>query len=101
MVVRRTREIAIRRALGATGASVTRLVVREVAAASACGIGAGLFVSLWLSRGLVSVLYGIRPTDPATLLVAAVELLAIVLLAATRPAARAARIEPAAALRIE
>jgi predicted permease len=100
-VVRRTREIAIRRALGATGASVTRLVVREVVTAGACGIAAGLLVSLWLSQGLVSVLYGISPTDPLTLLVAAASLLAIVLVAATRPALRAVRIEPAAALRVE
>jgi ABC-type lipoprotein release transport system permease subunit len=58
-------------------------------------------VSLWLSQGLVSVLYGISPTDPLTLLVAAASLLAIVLVAATRPALRAVRIEPAAALRVE
>jgi hypothetical protein len=100
-VVKQTREIAIRVALGATGASATRLVVRETLVAAACGIVAGVIASAWLSGGLESLLFGIDPTDPATVAVAAAGLLAIVLGTALVPARRAARIQPATALRIE
>lgn len=100
-VVKRTREIAIRLALGATRAGVTGLVVREVLVAASCGVIVGLMASLWLSATLESLLYEVRPADPATFLVTAAGLLAIVFAAAILPALRAARIAPASALRIE
>jgi predicted permease len=100
-VVKRTREIAVRLVLGASGSGVTRLVMRETLAAGACGVVGGVIASVWLSRALESLLYDVRPADPATLLLTAVSLLGIVLVAALLPAIRAARIAPAAALRIE
>jgi len=100
-VVKRTRELAIRLALGATGANVTRLVILEAVAAGVCGVMAGVIASVWLSRTLESLLYGVRPADPATLALTAATLLGIVLAAAILPAIRAARIAPASALRSE
>jgi ABC-type antimicrobial peptide transport system permease subunit len=100
-VVKRTREIAVRLTLGATGPGVTRLVVRDAVAAGTSGVVAGVIASVWLSRALESLLYDVRPADPATLLLTGASLLGIVLGAAVLPAIRAARIAPAMALRIE
>ena len=68
-VVTRTREIAIRLALGATGERVTGLVVFDAMTAGACGVAGGVLASVRLSRALESLLYGVRPADPMTLLV--------------------------------
>jgi ABC-type antimicrobial peptide transport system permease subunit len=100
-VVKRTREIAVRLALGATGPGVTRLVMRDALAAGTGGVVAGGFASVWLSGALESLLYDVRPADPTTLLLTAASLLGIVLGAAIVPALRAARIAPATALRAE
>jgi predicted permease len=100
-VVKRTQEIAVRLTLGATGSSVTRLVVREAVAAGACGVTVGAIASVWLSQALQNLLYGVPAGDPTTLSIAAAGLLAIVISAAILPAFRAARIAPANALRIE
>jgi putative ABC transport system permease protein len=100
-VVKRTREIAIRLALGATGEGVTTLAVRDALTAATCGVVAGVIASVWLSRALESLLYGIPAADPTTLLLTAASLLGVVLGAAMLPAIRAAHIAPATALRIE
>lgn len=100
-VVKRTREVAVRLSLGATRASVSWLVVRDALTAAVCGAIGGVIASVWLSSALESLLYGIRPADPTTLLLAATSLLGIVIGAAVLPAIRTGRIEPAAALRIE
>jgi predicted permease len=100
-VVKRTREIAVRLALGATGPRVTRLIAGDASAAATCGVTVGLVAASWVSRGLTSLVYGIEPTDLATLLIAATGLLAVALGAAILPARRAARISPAVALRDE
>lgn len=100
-VVRRTHDIAVRLAIGAGRRRVVVLVVRDALAAGTCGVIGGLIASIWLSRGLDSLLFGIRPADVATLLLAGASLLGIVLGAALVPAMRAARIEPATALRID
>jgi predicted permease len=100
-VVKRTREVAIRLALGATGNDVTRLVVRDAVAAAACGIASGIIASVWLSRALESLLYGLHAADSLTLVVTAAGLLVSVLAAATLPGIRAGRIAPATALRME
>jgi hypothetical protein len=100
-VVKRTREIAIRLALGATGPGVTRLIVGDTLLAGALGVVAGIVASVWLSKSLTSLLYGVPPADPSTLVLTGVSLPAIVLGAAVLPAIRAAHVEPATALRIE
>jgi putative ABC transport system permease protein len=100
-VVKRTREIAIRLALGATVESVRRLVVRDAVTAAACGVSSGVIASVWLSRALESLLYGIRAADPMTLSLTAAGLLGVVIGAAMLPAIQAGRVTPATALRIE
>jgi len=98
-VTRRRTEIGVRMALGADAAGVVRLVLGRVALLLAAGVLAGAALSLWLSRFVEALLYGLRPRDPLTLAGAAVVLVAVGLLAAGLPARRAARIDPAQVLR--
>jgi predicted permease len=98
-VSRRRSEIGIRMALGASPGHVVRLVVSRVALLVGIGAVAGIAASLWLSRFVVPLLYGLEPRDPATLLGAVVVLAAVGLAAGAVPAIRAAGIDPAAVLR--
>jgi len=100
-VVTRTREIGIRMALGASGARVLRQVIGESAVLTMIGIGAGVPVALWISRGAAALLYGVRPADPWTYAVLAIALAGIALSASWIPARRAARVDPVVALRYE
>lgn len=100
-VSRRTGEIGIRMALGALRGEVVRMVLREVFVLAAVGLSAGMAVSLGTSRFIASLLYGIKPNDPAALVLAVVTLLAAAHLAAYIPARKAARMDPMAALRHE
>jgi predicted permease len=100
-VVKRRREIAIRLALGATRRAVTELVVHDTLIAGTCGIAAGIVASVWLSKSLTSLLYGVPPADPSTLLITSAMLVVVLAGSAILPGIRAARIAPAAALRIE
>jgi putative ABC transport system permease protein len=98
-VSRRRTEIGVRMALGADASGVVRLVLRGAASLLAAGIAIGTAASL-LAAGLVrSLLYGLEPRDPLSLVTAAVALVAVGLLAAALPARRAARIAPAEVLR--
>ena len=95
----RTQEIGIRMALGAGRGDVARLVVRQGAAIALLGGGIGLAGALAATRVLRSLLYGVEPADPVTF-TGLVALLALAVVAANWiPARRAARIDPAAALR--
>src|SRR5918994_6828032 len=100
-VSRRTREIGIRMALGAARRSVLWMVLREVAVMLVAGIVIGLPVAIALSRFVQSQLYGLSPTDPATLVVASTLLSAVAMLAGYVPARRATRVDPMLALRYE
>ena len=100
-VTRRTRELAIRIAIGAPAASVFRLVTRYGVTVALVGILAGSVAALGLARGLSSLLYGVAPTDPATVACSAAAVLVVALLACARPAWRATRVDPMAALRAE
>ncbi|HXG90425.1 MAG TPA: ABC transporter permease [Vicinamibacterales bacterium] len=100
-VSRRTREIGIRIALGAERKTVVWLVLREVAMLTVVGIGLGVPGALALSRLVRSQLFGIEPSDPLTLAIAAVTLAAVGLLAGYIPARRAASVQPVLALRYE
>lgn len=100
-VARRTREIAIRRAIGASASHVRVLVAREAATAAGLGAIIGFAVGTWLSRTLQSFLYGIHPGDALSLVSAAAVMLAVVVIAAWIPARRALRLSPTIALRTE
>jgi putative ABC transport system permease protein len=100
-VTRRTREMAIRMALGAGRGQVLRLVLNEGLAVSAIGVGAGLIAAIALNRVMAGFVYGISATDPLTLASASVLLTAVALFASYIPARRAATVDPIVALRYE
>jgi putative ABC transport system permease protein len=100
-VVRRTREIGIRLALGAVPSSILRFVAREGAALGACGIAIGVVLWLAVSRALTGMLFGGTPMDPATLVQAGAVLALATLLAGFFPARRATRVDPTVAMRTE
>jgi putative ABC transport system permease protein len=101
MVRKKTREIGIRMALGASRAGVRNLILRQTAVMAVSGCFVGLAISIACTRYLGSLIYGIRPTDPGTLVVASVVISAIALLASYIPAMRAMRVDPMIALRDE
>ena len=100
-VSQRTREIGVRIALGAGGGDVVRLAVTQAIRATAVGGAIGLLVALALARALSSLLFGVKPLDPASLGEAVMVLLAVATLAAWLPARRAAAVDPMEALRTE
>jgi predicted permease len=100
-VARRTREIGIRMALGAERGRVLWLVLKEVALLAVIGVTAGLLIAFYVGRQVESQLFGLSPTDPASLAGAVGLLLTVALLAGFIPARRATRIDPLVALRTE
>jgi predicted permease len=100
-VARRTSEIGVRMALGAQPRQVRLMVLRESGWLALAGIAAGIGASIGLARLVRAMLYGLTPTDPATLIGTACLLFAMALAAAYGPARRASRIDPMQALRHE
>jgi predicted permease len=100
-VARRTREIGVRVALGATGRRIVGSLVRETLLLAAVGVAAGILAALAMSRVVQSLLYGLGPADPMILGGAAVVTLLIAMIAAAVPARRAASVDPLIALRSE
>ena len=100
-VARRTREIGIRIALGATSRNVAALVLREGLLTALAGLAIGLLLALACGQLVSGLLYQVSPFDPATIAVAAAALAAATLLATYFPARRATRIAPLEALRTE
>jgi putative ABC transport system permease protein len=100
-VAQRSRELAIRSALGATRQNLLRLVVRDGLAVALPGLAVGLVMSAWMSELLAAELFGTSPHDPATFLGVPLTLLGVVMLASLLPAARAARTTPIGALKEE
>jgi putative ABC transport system permease protein len=98
-VARRRPEIGIRMALGADPAGIVRLVLSRVSRLIGLGVLAGISVSLWAATFVASLLYGLEPRDPATLIGAASILAAVGIFAGWLPAWRASRIDPAEVLR--
>ena len=100
-VARRTSEIGLRMALGATARHVRGLVLREAMAMAAVGLFIGLPAAFAAGRLARSLLYGVAPGDPLLLVMAGLFLIGVMLLAAYVPARRATRIDPMTALRSE
>ncbi|MDB6041347.1 MAG: efflux pump, inner rane subunit [Verrucomicrobiales bacterium] len=106
-VARRTIEIGIRQALGATRRQIARPILREALGLAATGVVIGTLLTLALTRGIRSPpseaggLYGVGPADPVTFCGAAILFLVVALLAAWIPARRATRVDPMVALRNE
>ena len=98
-VSRRRTEIGVRMALGADAAAVVRLVMTRLAVLLSAGIALGAVASLWASKFVGALLYGLEPNDPTTLVTAALVLTTVAALAAWLPARRAAAIDPARVLR--
>jgi predicted lysophospholipase L1 biosynthesis ABC-type transport system permease subunit len=100
-VTRRTGEIGVRMALGATRPGVMALVFREVALVGAAGVATGTLGALALGRLVTGMVFGLKPGDPRVLLAASAVLVAVAAIAAWFPARRAASMDPTAALRHE
>jgi ABC-type antimicrobial peptide transport system permease subunit len=97
-VRQRTREIGVRIALGATGSQIRLMVVRLASIPLGAGLVTGAVSALLLGRWLRSLTFGISPSDPRVVLIAAALLTTTALVAAWLPARRAARIEPRIAI---
>jgi predicted permease len=100
-VTQRTREVGLRMALGAQPGEVVRMIVLESLVPVLIGMLIGLFGALGMARLIASLLYGVAPSDPASIALAAGAMLAVALLAAAIPARKAGHVEPMTALRYE
>jgi ABC-type antimicrobial peptide transport system permease subunit len=100
-VTRRTQEIGIRIALGASSRGVQGRIVMQTLSLAALGLTIGAAVSSGLARTLSGLLYGVTYGDPFTFLTAAAVLLGVAVLAGYLPARKASRIDPMIALRAE
>ena len=101
LVSQRTQEIGIRMAVGATPVGIALQVQKQAGLWIGAGIVGGLVGSLALTRTLRGLLYGIEPGDPVSFATAVITLVIVAALAIYAPAHRAARVDPAAALRSE
>jgi ABC-type antimicrobial peptide transport system permease subunit len=100
-VARRTGELGIRLALGASRKAVVWLVLRQELAVIGAGVAAGLLLSWLAGHAITSLLFDLSPHDPKTILGAAVVLLLVSISAAMKPAWHAAQVDPNEALRVD
>ncbi|HYP15117.1 MAG TPA: FtsX-like permease family protein, partial [Bryobacteraceae bacterium] len=101
MVARRRNEIGLRMALGAGRGSVVRLVLREAVLLLTVGFVVGGLLAVWAGRAIETMVFGLKPYDPMTMLAAMAMLAAVALAASYGPARKAASLDPMAALRDE
>ena len=97
----RTRELAVRIALGATPSAVVRMLTTQGVTVTGFGIAGGLVLFVIVARALKSLLFGVASTDPVTLVSASLLLVGIAALASWIPARRTSRVDPADVLRAE
>jgi putative ABC transport system permease protein len=100
-VSQRRQEIGIRMALGAGKGEVLKMVISQGIKLSLIGVAIGLAGALGLTRFLSSLLYGVKPNDPLTLVAVSALLMAVAFLASYIPARRATKVDPLEALRHE
>jgi ABC-type antimicrobial peptide transport system permease subunit len=100
-VARRTREIGIRLALGASAGNVLWLVLRETMLVLIVGIAIGLPAALGAAQLIEGLLFGLTPADPLTIILATLVMIVISAVAGYLPARRASRVDPMVALRYE
>ena len=100
-VARRTRDIGIRLALGAPRGKVLSMVLKESLFTVAAGLVVGVVATFATTRFVSSLLFGLTPTDPATVAGAALLLIGVAALAGYIPARRATKVDPMVALRWE
>ena len=100
-VNRRSSEIGIRMALGAERGRIARMILHETLLLVACGLVFGVPAAVLASRLIASQLFGLKSSDPVTLLAACVLMAAVTMMASYLPARRAASVDPMQALRSE
>jgi len=100
-VAQRDREIGVRLALGASPATVGGMIVKDGVQMALFGVVPGIVLAWLAARWMSSLLFGVQPSDPATIAVVALLCFGTAVAACVRPALRAARIQPLAALREE
>jgi predicted permease len=100
-VSQRTREIGVRSAIGASRGQIASLIVRQGLWKGGIGVALGLIGAALLSRSMTTLLFNVRPTDPAVYAAVSFVLIGVALLASYLPARRASRIDPLIALREE
>jgi predicted permease len=101
MVIQRTKEIGIRMAIGAERVDVLRMILREATVLTVTGLVIGTALALASAQAAKSLLFGLKPRDPLTLVMAVVALSAVAALASFLPAYRASKLDPLTALRYE
>jgi putative ABC transport system permease protein len=101
MVVQRTKEIGIRMAIGAERVDVLKLILNEATLLTVTGLVIGAGLALGAAQAAKSLLYGLKPRDPITLVAAVVVLSAVAAFASFWPAYRASKLDPLIALRYE
>ena len=101
MVLQRTKEIGIRMAIGAEGSHVVRMIMREAGMLTIIGLVVGAGLALATAQVAKSLLFGLKPRDPLTLVLSVVILSAVAALASFLPARRASKLDPLTALRYE
>jgi len=100
-VTHKTREIGIRMALGAQRADLMRMVVAQGIALACTGVAIGVATAIGLGHLLAKLLYGVKPSDPTTVVAVALLLIVVDLVATSVPARRATSVDPMIALRCE
>jgi hypothetical protein len=101
LLLQRSRELAIRSALGASGGAIQRLVLRQAMLPVLLGITAGLLIARASGQLVAGMLYGVQPTDLAAYVLAAVGLALLALAACIAPARRASRLDPMIVMRAD
>ena len=100
-VSQRTREIGIRMAMGADRRDVLRMILRQGSLLTLAGVALGAVSAFFLTRVMTSLLYGVRPNDPATFVLVSLTVIAAATVATYVPSNRATRVDPTVALKCE